>query len=78
MAIAYRTFSPKVLHYQPDGRGRDGYVAWDSGGLLHAALTHRGSSTPKTNAYLSPARVRMDAKALKYHSDGTGRDRYIL
>ena len=78
MAIVYRTFSPKVAHYQPDGGGRDGYVACDSGGMLHAASPPRDSSTPRSTLYYSPKRAQMDAKPLKYHSDGTGRDGYIV
>lgn len=78
MAIAYRTFSPKVSHYVPDGGGRDGYVSCDSGGMLHVSSPPREGSATKSSHYYSPKRAQMDAKPLKYHSDGTGRDGYIM
>jgi hypothetical protein len=31
-----RTFNPKHIHYQADGRGRDGFIYVNNGGLNRA------------------------------------------
>lgn len=78
MAMVYRTFSPKVVRYVPDGGGRDMYVATDSGGAFHVSSHVAGSSSQRSIGSYSPKRARIDAKTLRYYADGSGRDSYVL
>jgi hypothetical protein len=62
-----------------DGMGRDTYILKHNGGLCHErdlnhALSSMYHSPPR---YVNPA-PQKEATAIKYCSDGSGRDTYIL
>lgn len=63
-----------------DGFGRDTYILKHNGGLCNEREPHFSEST----RYASPAKYAItpaplkDATALRYCSDGSGRDAYIL
>ena len=78
MAMVYRTFSPKVARYHADGAGRDMYIATDSGGAYKVSSHTSDNPSPRSPRQYSPKSTRSEAKPFKYHSDGTGRDTYIL
>ena len=73
-----RTFTGKTSHYAPDGYGRDWYILHDNGGVYK-----KGSTTGFSNERASPIREysppkpKMQAKFIRYSSDGSGRDAYI-
>ena len=73
-----RTFSPKHALYFGDGTGRDTYVVTNDGGLRDldkVGMTRRPfKNTIKTNIK-GPVNEPM---AVSYHSDGTGRDTYVI
>ena len=74
-----RTFDPKITHYQPNGLGRDRYIASDNGGfgpLNLSESTHRRQMVYSSFRSKLPA-PRLAAAAFKYSSDGSGRDFYI-
>lgn len=69
---------PKYTHYLPDGYGRDSYINCNNGGLLKN--THIGV---KKEIFNSPRHFHMysfkkDASSVKYRSDGSGRDSYVM
>ena len=41
----YRTFNPKMVHYPPDGYGRDKYIHCNNGGLQSFHRTEAAEST---------------------------------
>ena len=73
-----RTFSGKTTHYSPDGCGRDWYILHNNGGVYRKPCVTGFSNekSPVKHEY-SPPQPRMQAKYIKYSSDGTGRDAYI-
>ena len=75
-----RTFNPKYTQYRGDGHGRDSYIIKHNGGLCHErepvfSESTRFSSPLKCNYVSAP---RKQVWSLKYISDGSGRDSYIL
>ena len=78
--VMLRTFSPKHCNYFGDGGGRDTYVVTDCGGLMgreKVGMTRRPfKNTPfNRDAYNAPLKHVMP---VNYHSDGTGRDTYVI
>lgn len=79
----YRTFYPKYAHYSSDGMGRDGYILRHNGGLCHEREPNFQESTwyissPGQIGGLASGLLKKEATAIKYCSDGSGRDAYIL
>jgi hypothetical protein len=85
MSGLYRTFKENYVPYFPDGRGRDRYIAYNNAGFFHDfPKSLSPSNTYKTGTffgtkifqhYKSPS---VKAPNFHYHSDGNGRDKYIL
>lgn len=75
-----RTFYPKYTHYMSDGMGRDTYIIKHNGGLC----SEREPNFRLSSRYYSPAKFmysptpKKEAWSIKYTSDGSGRDSYIL
>lgn len=75
----YRSYSPRMSHYEPDGQGRDTYINNNNGGFWTQGVKPpvQSSLGPISNKY----KVRITGKNVapfKYHSDGSGRDSYVL
>ena len=76
---AYHRILPKTLYYTSDGTGRDSYIGINSGGLC---TNNEGTSAggrkeiffgEMKKTYQNP----FTPKIVHYHSDGSGRDKYI-
>ena len=73
-----RTISPKYASYFGDGSGRDTYVVLNNGGLTHADKAHM-MKRPFRNTTQNRDRTPLkNAVPLTYHSDGSGRDSYVI
>ena len=83
MNTLYRTSRANYSRYAEDGFGRDRYIAYNNGGFLKNKLTssNEGKNTGTTfntrieYHYKSPS---IKCPNFHYHSDGNGRDSYIL
>jgi hypothetical protein len=77
--ISYLTqLHPRQPKYTSDGQGRDYYIFHNNGGFnKNVSLSHR---IPNFNLfrYKSYCNTKRNVAPLKYRSDGTGRDSYIL
>ena len=75
----YRSDNPKYTTYLSDGMGRDGYILRHNGGLCHERELNFSESTRFSSPlrYCNPAPLK-ETTAIKYCSDGSGRDSYIL
>ena len=79
--VPIRTFDPKYTHYYSDGNGRDAFINYNNGGYSIPKIFSPQTSTnymrfrTASTANTSP---RKDAKPFEYHSDGSGRDSYIV
>ena len=74
------SISPKTQHYFSNGGGRDGYIATNSGGLIapiENKTTFELGTFMKSIQYKEKS-PRIDSKGVYYHSDGTGRDSYVV
>ena len=73
-----RTHIPKYASYFGDGSGRDKYVIMNNGGLTHedkkCFIRDAFRSTLKDHG----RKPLKDAVSFTYHSDGTGRDSYVI
>ena len=78
-AVTAKPYAFKV-HYNANGTGRDTYINRNSGGFFKpycpTAGPPSGSFQSRGYAVTSPSPV-MKPLAVRYHSDGTGRDSYI-
>jgi hypothetical protein len=74
-----RTFSPKYVSNFGDGSGRDTYAVVNNGGLAGIDKQHM-MSKPFRNTFQNRIHNQnlKDAVSLTYHSDGTGRDSYVI
>ena len=75
----YRSFNPKFTHYSSDGFGRDSYIHYNNGGLIHDGaklnlISHRVLVPNKRTFYAN----KPETPTFRYYSDGTGRDSYVL
>lgn len=71
-------FIPKYSKYSPDGFGRDNYIIYNNGGFLDKLDKVK---IPENYEVISKTRyfnVKKNLAPFKYHSDGTGRDTYVL
>jgi hypothetical protein len=74
----HRSFNPRINHYESDGLGRDGYISCNNGGFysnITVNTEHKIYDRRANRAYHS---LRKNVAPLKYRSDGSGRDGYIL
>ena len=72
-----RVFFGRNLHYRANGGGRDSYIASNNGGFsMNSSLMRMQRTSSHTRNY-SPPRPRLNFKASKYLTNGTGRDTYI-
>lgn len=70
----------KYIQYYPDGSGRDSYINSNSGGFsrfMPKQLIQGYSSYPRSPVY-NFRDLRKTSWAIKYKSDGSGRDTYII
>ena len=81
----YRTFKQNLVPYYSDGRGRDGYIMYNNAGFFHNVPTNFVDSyNSKIATFVSTKVTRKNtspfskAPCVHYHSDGSGRDKYIL
>lgn len=81
----YRTFKSNYVPYFSDGYGRDRYIAFNNGGFFTNKKNFKDQSTEKTTGttfYTSMIYKNRNASVkvpnFHYHSDGNGRDRYIV
>ena len=85
MSGLYRTFKENYVPYFPDGRGRDRYIAFDNAGFFHnfpKSLSPSNIYKPGnffgTKIIQQNKSISVKAPNFHYHSDGNGRDKYIL
>ena len=81
----YRTFKENYVPYFADGRGRDRYIAYNNSGFYHNypdplnhANTHRTGTVFYSKIYGHNKSPSVKTPNFHYHSDGNGRDQYIL
>jgi hypothetical protein len=75
----YRSYSPRMSHYEADGNGRDIYINHNNGGFWTQGV--KQPSQPSLAQISNKYTVRISGKNIapfKYHSDGSGRDSYVL
>ena len=74
-----RTFSPKYANYFGDGSGRDTYAVVNNGGLTSVEkpnmMNRPFRNTFQNRIHASPLK---EAVSFTYHSDGSGRDSYVI
>ena len=77
---AYRGSAVHLTHYQTNGGGRDSYIVRDNGGFCKMFEPTKygdiGTFSPKRT--FRPYVPIIQGKNIYYHSDGTGRDSYIV
>ena len=82
MNTLYRTSHTNYSRYAEDGFGRDRYISFNNGGFLKTKSPSNNSKNTGTSfntkieyRYKSPS---VKCPSFHYHSDGNGRDSYIL
>ena len=85
MSGLYRTFKSNYVPYFADGRGRDRYIVYNNAGFFKNFLgTPNNKDFSRTGCFFSTKIVNhakspsIKAPNFHYHSDGKGRDKYIL
>lgn len=85
MSGLYRTFKENFVPYFADGRGRDRYIAYNNAGFYHNFPNSLSPTNPyKTGTFFGTKIIQhnkspsVKAPNFHYHSDGNGRDKYIL
>ena len=79
--VPLRTFDPKYAHYFANGSGRDCYVEFNNGGFSVSKPRAKieGTSFMRFGNFAGGSHSpRMDPSPVDYHSDGSGRDGYIV
>ena len=81
----YRTFKSNYIPYFASGDGRDRYILYDNAGFFHNnPKSLSPSNIYKTGTFFSSKVVQhnksqsIKAPNFHYHSNGNGRDKYIL
>ena len=84
-AHKFPSMNPKKVFLHNNGTGRDTYVTVDNGGTVNTKIRSTGLQCKTKQIRTSMAtkphqmiRPRQDAKVVGYHSDGTGRDSYVI
>lgn len=78
--LLYRTVKTNFVPYITDNMGRDTYISCDNGGFSHMARTSTNFRHHRLCTSLSrpmPRQYKVKAPNFRYHSDGSGRDKYI-
>jgi hypothetical protein len=85
MSGLYRTFKENYVPYFADGRGRDRYIAYNNAGFFHNfPKSLSPTNVYKTGTFFGTKIIQhnkspsVKAPNFHYHSDGNGRDKYIL
>ena len=76
----YRGTAAHTSNYRTNGTGRDTYINRDNGGfnkMFEPCKYAEGGTMGYKNKFVERAPI-IHAKNLYYHSDGTGRDSYIV
>ena len=75
-----RTFMPKVIIYNSDGGGRDTYIQTNNGGFFHGGVKSviKGDQFDFYSKYNHLYDIRKQPVSIRYRSDGTGRDSYVM
>ena len=78
--VPIRTFDPKYTHYYCDGNGRDAFINYNNGGYSVPKVfsPQVGTNYMRFRTASQATSPRKDAKPFEYHSDGSGRDSYII
>jgi hypothetical protein len=74
----HRAFNPRINHYESDGLGRDGYISCNNGGFYSNIVVNSSSRMYDRRYIRRYHSLRKNVAPLKYRSDGSGRDGYIL
>ena len=68
----------KTTHYFPNGEGRDAYIFANNGGIARNTYPFKFNEEGRSNKRNFLGGIpKLDAKPLKYKSNGSGRDSYI-
>ena len=70
--------NPKYISYSPNGFGRDSYIKYNNGGFLDKISTVKSTEKYDFNSTVRYFNTKRNVSSLKYRSDGTGRDNYVL
>lgn len=71
-------FIPKYTHYSSDGFGRDNYIEYNNGGFLDRLNKVKGKDNYEATSITRYFNTKRNVAPLKYRSDGSGRDNYVL
>ena len=76
----YNGSAVHTTHYQTNGTGRDTYIVRDNGGFnkMYQPCQYPDVGTFSPKRSQRGVAPRIEAKNLYYHSDGTGRDSYVV
>ena len=77
--ISSNMIGSRFTHYLTDGHGRDTYINCDNGGLLRnvqLGYNNEVFNIQKYNYHIS--NLKREGRSIKYRSDGTGRDSYVM
>ena len=74
-----RTVKTNIIIYPTDGTGRDGYITFNNAGFWKDNIKRYSLQEKyKRSSFARFHSIRKIPPSWKYHSDGTGRDTYIL
>jgi hypothetical protein len=76
--LGFNAITSKYTHYLPDGFGRDSYIKCNNGGLLKNTQVGIKKETFNTPRHIHMYSLKKEASAVKYRSDGSGRDSYVM
>jgi hypothetical protein len=76
----FRGGANHTVHYQTNGTGRDSYIVRDNGGFckMYEPIRYPDLGTLGAKRRIHENAPSISAKNVYYHSDGTGRDSYIV
>ncbi len=69
---------PKYVNYYSDGFGRDTYILGNNGGFLEKLDKVKSKDQFDLISQNRYYNTKRNVAPLKYHSDGSGRDNYVL
>jgi hypothetical protein len=78
--VTFPQKAAQTVHYQTNGTGRDSYIVRDNGGFckMSSAVKWPEVKSFVQKRHYNPNAPQMVAKPVYYHSNGTGRDSYIM
>jgi hypothetical protein len=76
----YRSYSPKMSQYFPDGAGRDTYINYNNGGFWTQGVRRYNVNNLNKDpgSKYNFKSHRKHVAPFKYISDGSGRDGYVI